>query len=309
MSDETPLEDVLLAERGGLERRALDALIELDLNDDPAEGAMEALGVRFRNPELLRLALVHRSYLNERGVDSLEAITQSNERLEFLGDALLGMFTAEYLYKRFPTWPEGALTSARVSLVRTETLAEWAERYRLRDFTYLARGELGPNGEIRARLLAGSSRRYSPRIYLDRGIAAAGASCARCSSRTPDHRRRRADQLQGRLQELIQNRRRATPGLSDASRKRAQPTTASSSSKSSSRRCARAAAAGRASAPPSRPRRAMRSSVWPPTGSRRAGWRGLYDATDASSRATPTRPGRTRGAATTSASRSGARRS
>ena len=74
------------------------------------ERAMKALGVRFANLDLLELALVHRSHLNERGIEGSDSVTESNERLEFLGDALLGFFSAEYVYRHYPDQPEGVLT-------------------------------------------------------------------------------------------------------------------------------------------------------------------------------------------------------
>ena len=108
--------------------------------EERLERAMRALGVRFKNRELLRLALVHRSYLNERGVAESDSIAESNERLEFLGDALLGFVSAEYVYGEFPDLPEGELTVYRVSLVRTETLAQWAREFGLDELLYMAKG-------------------------------------------------------------------------------------------------------------------------------------------------------------------------
>lgn len=183
-------------------------------DDDRVERAMQALGIEFRDLELLRLALVHRSFLNERGVDSLDVIQQSNERLEFLGDALVGFIAADYVYRRYPDLPEGALTSHRVGLVRTETLAEWATDFNLQEYIYIARGELGPNGEVRTRVLAGIFEAVLGALYLDRGVATA---------RKFMHGLLRDDaerfiggnesaNYKGRLQELIQDRERVTPG-------------------------------------------------------------------------------------------------
>jgi len=183
-------------------------------DDNRVELAMEALDLQFRDIELLRLALVHRSYLNERGVDALDVIQQSNERLEFLGDALVGFIAADYVYRRYPDLPEGALTSHRVGLVRTETLAEWATSFNLRDFIYIARGELGPNGEVRARVLAGIFEAVLGALYLDRGISAAQKFM---DGLLRDDAERfiggnESTNYKGRLQELIQNRDRVTPG-------------------------------------------------------------------------------------------------
>jgi ribonuclease III len=183
-------------------------------DDDRVERAMEALGIDFRNIELLRLALVHRSFLNEREVDALDVIQQSNERLEFLGDSLVGFIAADYVYRQYPDLPEGALTSHRVALVRTETLAEWATSFGLQDFMYIARGEMGPNGEIRARVLAGIFEAVLGAIYLDRGVSAARQFMRGLLRDDADRfiGGNESTNYKGRLQELIQNRERVTPG-------------------------------------------------------------------------------------------------
>jgi ribonuclease III len=195
------------------EERIVD-LSDLERDDGRVERAMEALGVEFRNPKLMRLALVHRSFLNERGADVQTVIDQSNERLEFLGDSLVGLFSAEWVYRHYPDQPEGVLTAHRVSLVRTETLAVWAYEFGLHDLVYMARGELGPNGEVRPRLLAGALEAALGAIYLDRGMAAARRFIHRLFE--ADAKRKieesEATNYKGRLQELIQERERVTPG-------------------------------------------------------------------------------------------------
>ena len=189
-------------------------LSDLERDDGRVERAMEALGVDFRNPRLLRLALVHRSFLNERGADVQTVIDQSNERLEFLGDSLIGLFSAEWVYRHYPNQPEGVLTAHRVSLVRTETLAEWAQGFGLHDLVYMARGELGPNGEVRPRLLAGALESVLGAIYLDRGIMAARRFIHTLFEADAERRieESEATNYKGRLQELIQERERVTPG-------------------------------------------------------------------------------------------------
>lgn len=194
-------------------RPPADALVELDLDDDRPRRAMRALGVEFKDPELLRLALVHRSYLNERGAGAVQVVMQSNERLEYLGDALIGFLTAEYLYRHHPRHPEGDLTANRAALVRTDTLAEWARGYGLHELLYLAHGELGPDGELRPRILAGAFEAVLGAMYLDRGLhvvkrflrALFDADAARFIGGS------REGNYKGRLQELIQERERATP--------------------------------------------------------------------------------------------------
>src|SRR5690242_5109873 len=84
------------------------------------------LGLKFEKPELLKLALTHRSYVNEKS-----SAHESNERLEFLGDAVLSLVVANYLYHQFPQQPEGELTDLRSALVRRETLNKWASDFQL----------------------------------------------------------------------------------------------------------------------------------------------------------------------------------
>lgn len=127
------------------------------------------LGVRFRNPGLLAQSMVHRSYLNE----STEAGLESNERLEFLGDAVLGCVVARRLYERYPHVPEGRLTELRAHLVKGETLALVAERLELGRFLLLGRGEDSTGGRLRLLNLARVFEAVLGALYLDRGFAAA----------------------------------------------------------------------------------------------------------------------------------------
>src|SRR2546423_1466594 len=92
------------------------------------------LGLTFENQDLLRLALVHRSYMNERN-----KAQQSNERLEFLGDAVLSLVVADYLYNHHPGQSEGELTDLRSALVRRETLAKWAHQLNLGQYLFLGK--------------------------------------------------------------------------------------------------------------------------------------------------------------------------
>jgi len=97
----------------------------------------EAIGIRFDDEPLLHRALVHRSFLNENPDFSLP----SNERLEFLGDALLDFIVGEHLYRRFPEMDEGELTKLRAALINAGTLANFARTIQLGDYVYLSRGE------------------------------------------------------------------------------------------------------------------------------------------------------------------------
>lgn len=125
-----------------------------------------ALGVEFPDRTMLERALVHRSYLNENPSYELG----SNERLEFLGDAVLGAVSAEYLYLHFPDFSEGELTSLRAALVRTETLARWARLYSLGEYMLMGRGEVSTGGRNRDTVLAGAFEALLAGIYLTLGI-------------------------------------------------------------------------------------------------------------------------------------------
>jgi ribonuclease III len=176
-------------------------------------GVAETLQVEFKDWNLLRLALVHRSYLNELGMDSDEAVADSNERLEFLGDAVLGMITAEFLYHQFPDLPEGQLTAFRTALVRTETLADWARRFKLDQHLYLGRGELINEGDVRDRILAGALEAIIAAIYLDRGLVKTRQFLKRLLQEDAERiiSAGQVTNYKGRLQELIQDRERITP--------------------------------------------------------------------------------------------------
>jgi ribonuclease-3 len=95
------------------------------------------IGVRFQNCDLLRQALTHRSYVNEHADEGLP----DNERMEFLGDAVLAFLTADLLYREFPDMPEGELTRLRAALVRTEALADLATQCDLGEALLIGKGE------------------------------------------------------------------------------------------------------------------------------------------------------------------------
>ena len=124
------------------------------------------LGVDFKNPALLQQALTHRSYLNEHVEDNLE----DNERLEFLGDAVLDFIAADWLYKRFPEMDEGNLTRLRAGLVRTEALANYAGVLGVGDYLLLGKGEEEGGGRSRQTNLCCAFEAVLGAIYLDQGI-------------------------------------------------------------------------------------------------------------------------------------------
>ena len=129
----------------------------------------EKLQYHFKNPALLEEALRHSSYANEhRGANFF-----SNERLEFLGDAVLGFVTAEYLYAKHPDMPEGDLTRIRAALVCEESLHEVAQYLGLGEYLRLGRGEELGGGRRRPSILADATESVFAAVYLDGGMDAA----------------------------------------------------------------------------------------------------------------------------------------
>lgn len=126
------------------------------------------LAIKFKNKQLLLDAVTHRSFLNE----STDKIG-SNERLEFLGDAVLELLVSDYLYNRFPDFPEGKLTNLRSAIVNTKTLAEIAKKLKFGDFLRLSRGEEAGGGRINSSLLADVFEAVLGAVYLDCGIGEA----------------------------------------------------------------------------------------------------------------------------------------
>lgn len=125
---------------------------------------------KFKNPQLLETALSHRSSLNEK--NSGTKSSTSNERLEFLGDAVLELITTEFLFDRFPDEPEGMLTAFRSALVKTTTLAEVAIELALGEKMYMSKGEEATGGRKNEGLLADTLEAVMGALYLDQGIDA-----------------------------------------------------------------------------------------------------------------------------------------
>lgn len=171
-------------------------------------GLEKSLGIQFNDPEILREALTHRSYLNEADVAS-----QSNERLEFMGDAVLGLISTDYLFHRFGQLEEGELTNLRSALVRTETLARFAQEINLGQYLFLGRGEEMSKGRQRAGGLACAFEALIAAIYEDQGYEAARSFVMRfLESELEDvvvgRKHRNAKSM---LQELVQARMQQTP--------------------------------------------------------------------------------------------------
>ena len=125
----------------------------------------QVLGVHFKDSSLLEQALVHSSYINENPGAALT----SNERLEFLGDAVLGMIFAQKLYHYFPNATEGEMTKLRSALVRRNTLSSIAKTIGLSDYLYLGKGEELSGGRHKPTNLAGALEAVIAAIFLDQG--------------------------------------------------------------------------------------------------------------------------------------------
>ena len=165
-----------------------------------------AIGYRFKNITLLQNALAHSSYANERWHDSLK----SNERLEFLGDSILGMVVAEYLYRNFPDRPEGELTRMRADMVCETSLAAIANSVDLGRHLLLGHGEEQGGGRSRASILADAVESIIAASFLDGGMEAARAIVERfvlCN--VPVTRLHNADHKTA-LQELVQQKKNQT---------------------------------------------------------------------------------------------------
>lgn len=168
----------------------------------------QQLGVTFKNPELLSEALTHRSYLNEH-----RSAKAHNERMEFLGDAVLELAVTHFLFNRFPQKPEGELTAFRAALVNTYALAEAAEKLSMSDMLLLSKGEAKDTGRARQIILANAFEAVIGAIYLDQGYEASEAFIAReLYPRIDDVIQNRAWQdAKSRLQELAQDKEGTTP--------------------------------------------------------------------------------------------------
>jgi len=169
----------------------------------------QSLGITFNNISLLEQALVHSSYVNENpGV-----APTSNERLEFLGDAVLGLVVAERLYQDFPQFTEGQMTRLRAALVRRETLARMAQAIGLGDHLYLGKGEEASGGRQKPVNLAGAIEAVIGAIFLDQGLARARDFTLRLLETDLREAVTRGDSIdyKSELQELIQAKEQQIP--------------------------------------------------------------------------------------------------
>jgi ribonuclease-3 len=171
----TLLDLIAAGERVGRTRSLSSREVSLASNSnmwdiEPAFELNRRLGLSFSNLSLLTRALTHRSYVNEHA----EAL-EDNERLEFLGDAVLDFIVGAWVYHRFPEMPEGDLTKMRSALVRNDRLADFARRIDLGGALRLGRGEFASGGHQRDGLLGSAFEALIGAIYLDAGLGAVEA--------------------------------------------------------------------------------------------------------------------------------------
>jgi len=146
------------------------------------------IGVTFENKEILTQAFTHRSYINEHpGLD-----IKHNERLEFLGDAVLELVSTEELFKRYPNVPEGDLTAYRAAMVNTNSLAEVSSELGLIEFLLLSKGESKDKGKGRVHILANTFESVIGALYLDQGYESARGFIA--------------DSLFGKITEIVEKK-------------------------------------------------------------------------------------------------------
>lgn len=167
------------------------------------------LNLSFNNFDLLVEALTHRSYINEHRAYA----GRHNERLEFLGDAVLELATTDFLFKKFPGKTEGDLTSYRAALVNTVSLASSAQALGINDFLLLSKGESRDTGRARDIILADTFEAIIGAVYLDQGFIAAEEFIAKNLYNKIDDviAKRSYQDAKSRFQEIAQEKRGVTP--------------------------------------------------------------------------------------------------
>jgi len=170
------------------------------------------LGAKFKSEDLLIEALTHRSYLNEYPRWRLP----HNERLEYLGDAVLELLVSEELFEKFPKQPEGQLTVLRAALVNYQILARVAERVGLQDFILMSRGERKDNGRAREVILANAIEAVIGAIYLDLGLEKVRAFVKKYVMSNLDEvmKTKSYRDAKSELQEIVQEKLKITPTYS-----------------------------------------------------------------------------------------------
>jgi len=156
---------------------------------------------QYQNISLLEKALIHRSFLNEN-----KDLKESNERLEYLGDAVLELIVSDFLYQNFPDIPEGELTSLRAKIVQTKTLAQVAEKLELGHFIKMSKGEEATGGRQNTSILADLTEATIGSIYLDGGINSAQEFIKKNILKDYDEliQKAQVEDYKSKLQELVQ---------------------------------------------------------------------------------------------------------
>ena len=167
------------------------------------------IGHQFKDQRLLESAFTHRSYLNE----NRDAAREHNERLEFLGDAVLELVVTEFLFAKYPTKPEGDLTAYRAALVNTQSISDAGQKLGMNEYLLLSRGESRDTGRARQIILANAFEALIGALYLDQGYVAAKDFIAKqLFHKTDDVVARRLWQdAKSRLQETAQEKLGITP--------------------------------------------------------------------------------------------------
>ncbi|MFZ5427951.1 MAG: ribonuclease III [Thermodesulfobacteriota bacterium] len=176
------------------------------MTEDALESLQESISYRFGQVKLLATALTHSSYANEQG-------SSHNERLEFLGDAVLELAVSEELYKRFPEAPEGALTKLRAKLVSMPSLARMARELRLETYIQLGKGEESQGGRDRDSLLSDAFEALLGAVFEDGGFEAARGVVRKVfASLWPERiEEPKARDFKSRLQEFTQREHKSRP--------------------------------------------------------------------------------------------------
>ncbi len=160
------------------------------------------IGYKFKNRAYLMEALTHSSFANEQRDRNVCA--RSNERMEFLGDAVVSIISAKFLYEKFPDMDEGELSKLRSSLVCTSSLSEFARRIRLGEYLFLGRGEINTGGADRASILENAFEALTAAIYLDGGMEEARKFVLGFLSKAVESHHINFKDYKTQLQEVIQ---------------------------------------------------------------------------------------------------------
>ena len=169
----------------------------------------KTIGIKFKDQDLLLESLTHRSYLNENP----KAGISHNERLEYLGDAVLELVVSEELYEKFPKEPEGQLTVLRAALVNYQILAKVAEAVGLQDFIMMSRGERKDTGRAREVILANAIEAVIGAVYLDQGLEKTRTFVTKFVMENLDEvlKTKSYKDAKSELQEIVQEKFRITP--------------------------------------------------------------------------------------------------